>query len=126
MPIKLPHDSQVGLSAASGSRKHTCAMTANGVPLHGRFTWVRRAAVTGGLGAIATACVLTAIQSDDSPTTVEMPVAGSGSAPVNTSYTPPVEGDMTAMNTGATVMDTTTPPTALPTSMAVPAIKAGH
>lgn len=82
--------------------------------------------MTGGLGAIAMACVFTATQGNDGPTSVEMPVAGSGSAPVNTSYTPPVEGDMTVMNTGATVMDTTTPPTTLPTSKAVPAIKAGH
>lgn len=126
MPIKCPHDSQVGLNAASGHQKHTFAMSANRVLLHGRFTWIRRVAVTGGLGAIATACVLTASQSNDGPTTVEMSVAGSGSAPVNTSYTQPVEGDMTAMNTGATVMDTTTPPTTLPTSKAVPAIKAGH
>ncbi|KDF01441.1 hypothetical protein Y900_021515 [Mycolicibacterium aromaticivorans JS19b1 = JCM 16368] len=83
-------------------------------------------AALAGLTAIAAACVLTATQRYDDPGTVEMPVAGSGSAPVNTSYTQPVEGDMTAMNTGATAVDTTTPPTALPTSKAVPAIKAGH
>lgn len=96
------------------------------MPSHGRRAWARRVAVAGGLSAIAVACVLTATQRSDGTDSVELPVAGSGSAPVNTSYTPPVEGDMTAMNTGATVVNTTTPPTVLPTSMAVPAIKAGH
>jgi len=83
-------------------------------------------AIAVGLSAIVTACVLTATQPSNDPGHTDMPVAGSGSAPVNTSYTPPVEGDMTAMNTGATVMATTTPPTALPTSKAVPAVKAGQ
>ncbi|KDE97087.1 exported hypothetical protein [uncultured Mycobacterium sp.] len=101
-------------------------MSNNDMPLSDSLARARGIAVVIGLGAVVAAFVLTMIQRDDSPGAADLPVAGSGSAPVNTSYAPPVEGDMTGMNLGATVIDTTTPPTALPTSIAVPAIKAGH
>lgn len=94
--------------------------------VRGRLAWARGIAVVIGLGAVVAASVLTIVQHDDGGGAAYIPVAGSGSAPVNTSYAPPVEGDMTGMNLGATEIETTTPPTALPTSRAVPAIKAGH
>jgi hypothetical protein len=49
-------------------------------------------------------------------------MAGSGSAPVNTSYVQPV---VSGMNLGGSAVETT-PPSVLETSMAVPAVKAGH
>jgi hypothetical protein len=75
-----------------------------------------------GVGAVVAAAVLAISQPDNGIAGPSVPVAGSGSAPVNTSYVQPVTG---GMNLGGTAIETT-PPSALVTSVAVPAIKAGH
>lgn len=123
--MKRPLFSQFRLSVASAATAHTDDVSENQRQPTSRFARARGIAVGVGVAAIVTAAVLTAAQRDDVLGTADLPMAGSGSAPVNTSYTPPVVGDMTAMNTGATVVDTTTPPTTLPTTKAEPAIKAG-
>lgn len=75
-----------------------------------------------GVGAVVVAATLTVSQRNSDVSGPDVPVAGSGSAPVNTSYVQPVVG---GMNLGGTATETT-PPSALATSVAVPAVKAGH
>ncbi|HKP40622.1 hypothetical protein [Mycobacterium sp.] len=85
---------------------------------------VRGKALGAALGAAAliTLGVLSFSATSPNTTTADIPLAGSGSAPVNTSFVQPVVG---GMNLGATAT-TTTPPSAPEISVAVPPIKAGH
>jgi hypothetical protein len=83
---------------------------------------LRKYAAVVGLAAITAAAALAMIQGDNGIAGPPIPVAGSGSAPVNTSYVQPVTSNM---NLGGTAIETT-PPSVLVTSVAVPAIKAGH
>jgi hypothetical protein len=75
-----------------------------------------------GVAALSTLGVLSFSASPPDATAVDIPLAGSGSAPVNTSFVQPV---LSAMNLGNT-MTVTTPPSAPQVSVAVPPIKAGH
>ena len=83
---------------------------------------VKPLGVVLGAAALATLGVLSFCATPPDTTTVDIPLAGSGSAPVNTTFVQPVVG---GMNLGNTVT-TTTPPPAPAISMAVPAVKAGH
>jgi hypothetical protein len=88
--------------------------------MFGRHTSAVGCAV--GVGAVMVAAVVTMSQPDNGIAGPSVPVAGSGSAPVNTSYVQPATGGMNLGGTAAT----TTPPSALVTSVAVPAVRAGH
>jgi hypothetical protein len=54
--------------------------------------------------------------------TADIPLAGSGSAPMNTTFTQPVVSGMSLGNTGTA----TTPPSAPVVSVATPPVKASH
>lgn len=74
-----------------------------------------------GIGASTVLVVASVTTGYQGPINITIPQAGSGSAPVNTTFTQPV---ITPMNVGPTA-SATTPESVLATPKAVPAIKAG-
>ncbi len=74
-----------------------------------------------GIAASAVLVVLSVTTGRQGPVSITIPQAGSGSAPVNTTFTQPVISDM---NLGATAA-ASTPGSVLATPKAVPAVKAG-
>jgi hypothetical protein len=83
---------------------------------------VKPLAAVMGAAAMTTLGVLSFSVTPPDSTTVDMPLAGSGSAPVNTTFSQPVVGGMSVGNT----VTTTTPPSAPQIPVASPPVKAGH
>lgn len=83
---------------------------------------VKPLAAAMGAAAMTTLGVLSFSVTPPDSTSVDMPLAGSGSAPVNTTFSQPVVGGMSMGNT----VTTTTPPSAPEISVASPPIKGGH
>ncbi|HEV7850464.1 MAG TPA: hypothetical protein VGP27_03745 [Mycobacterium sp.] len=75
-----------------------------------------------GAAALTTLGALSFCATPPAATTVEIPLAGSGSAPMNTTFTQPVVAGMTLGNTATATTAASMPAV----SMAVPAVKAGH
>jgi hypothetical protein len=75
-----------------------------------------------GAAALTTLGVLSFGATPPAATTVEIPLAGSGSAPMNTTFTQPIVAGMTLGNTATATTAASMPAV----SMAVPAVKAGH
>jgi hypothetical protein len=75
-----------------------------------------------GVAALTTLGALSFGVAAPDATVVDIPMAGSGSAPMNTTFTQPVVGAMSMGNTATS----TTPASAPTVSVATPAVKAGH
>ena len=83
---------------------------------------VKPLGVALGAAALSALGVLSFCATPPGTPTIDIPLAGSGSAPVNTSFVQPVVSGMSLGNTATE----STPPTVPEVSMASPAIKAGH
>jgi hypothetical protein len=114
--------SQIRLSVISTPWRNTGYMTARDVNSVRRYVRGKRLGAVLGAAALSTLGVLSFSASPPDTTAVDIPLAGSGSAPVNTSFVQPVVSAMTRGNT----ITVTTPASAPEVSMAVPPIKAGH
>jgi hypothetical protein len=114
--------SQSSLSVLSPASRDNASMIPN-LPKRVIRQWlgVKPLAALVGAAALITLAVLSATAGQPQHTPIELPQAGSGSAPMNTTFNQPVVGGMTLGGTATT----TTPPTAPAVSMAVPAVKAG-
>ncbi len=96
-------------------------MTTRHVNFVRRYVRVKLLGAVLGAAALSTLGVLSFSASAPDRAAIDIPLAGSGSAPVNTTFVQPVVSPMNFGNT----MTTTTPPSAPPVSVAVPPIKGG-
>lgn len=75
--------------------------TSDGAPTAGGRC-IRSLVFLAGLGAIAAMTIFTVAQPDNGLSRVGIPLAGSGDAPANTTYTQPVPNPMKVGNTATT------------------------
>jgi hypothetical protein len=115
------HKSQIPLSVLSLCGRNTGDMSARHVKTVRRCVRGKVLGAVLGAAALGTLGFLSYSASPPDTSAVDIPLAGSGSAPVNTTFDQPVVGPMNFGNT----MTTTTPPSAPPVSIAVPPIKGG-
>ncbi|GFG51878.1 hypothetical protein MAGR_33190 [Mycolicibacterium agri] len=123
VPSATEHKSQIRLSVLSTPWRNTVFMLA-----HHPKTDLRACARVKPLGAVLGGAALSTLgllsfsATPPNTPTFDISLAGSGSAPANTTFTQPVVGRMKLGNT----ITVTTPPSAPEVSMAAPVIKAGH